>query len=270
MAPNVVLYIDQAVNSEVTQVDSHGSVWWEDSGGFRRIVLNRPDKLNAFNTGQFAAVTAALADVADDERIKCVVLSAAGRAFSAGSDLADDVPDEGAAARFIEALAAFPKPVIAGVNGLAVGIGVTLLGLCDLVIAAETGRFRLPFVPLGLCPEAGSTVSLPESMGRQAAAYALYTGSWLDAAEAVRRGLVWRVVADADLTSAVTAVAQEIAAMPIDALLTTKRLLGQQRLPRLRAAIHAEASEFERLRAGAEHRDAVAAFLDRRTPATSR
>jgi enoyl-CoA hydratase/carnithine racemase len=250
--------------------DPHCSVWWEDRGGFRRVVLNRPDKLNAFNATQFTAVTGALVDVADDKRIKCVVLSATGRAFSAGSDLADDVPDEGAGARFIEALAAFPKPVIAGVNGLAVGIGVTLLGLCDLVIAAESARFRLPFVALGLCPEAGSSVSLRESMGPQSAAYALYTGSWLDAAEAARQGLVWRVVADADLASAATAVAQEIAAMPIDALVTTKRLLAEQRLPRLRAAIQAEASEFERLRAGSEHRDAVAAFLDRRTPATSR
>jgi enoyl-CoA hydratase/carnithine racemase len=236
----------------------------EDGGGVRRLAFNRPHKLNALDARLFIATSDALQEVRADASVKCVVLTGMGRAFSAGSDLADETPNPGAAARFVEMLAAFPKPVIASVNGLAIGIGVTLLGLCDLVLSAESARFRLPFVPLGLCPEAGSGVTLAKTMGPQAAAYAFYTGAWIAAPEAARLGLVWRTVADDELVEATETLAGDIAAMPVDALQTTKHLLLEQRLPALRSAIRREAIEFDRLRKGDEHRRAVEAFFDRR------
>jgi enoyl-CoA hydratase/carnithine racemase len=239
-----------------------------DGGGVRRLAFDRPDKLNALDARLCGATADALEEVRADASIKCVVLTGQGRAFSAGSDLGDQAPDPRAAPRLIETLAAFPKPVIASVNGLAIGIGVTLLGLCDLVLSAESARFRLPFVPLGLCAEAGSSVTLQESIGRQEAAYALYTAAWLDASESARLGLVWRTVADDELGEVTEALAGDIAAMPVDALQTTKKLLLEQRLPALRSAMRAESIEFERLSKGEEHLRALEAFGNRRLAAT--
>ena len=198
------------------------------------------------------------------------MLTGAGRAFSSGSALADPEEDGGAPAgpdpydAFIERVESFPKPLVAAVNGLAVGIATTLLGHCDLVLAARSARFRVPFASLGLVPEAGSTVTLPALLGRQAAAHAFFTGAWISAETAAERGLVWRLVDDEALLAATLAVCDEIAAMPVEALVSAKRLLLAARLPAARAARDREEPEFRRLLDGPAHRAALRAFQDRR------
>ncbi len=244
----------------------------DDREGVRRLTLHRPDSLNAFDGAMFDALRAALDEAAGRDDLRCVAVTGSGRAFSSGSALAEPQADGGAPATagpdpydaFMATLQAFPKPLVAAVNGLAVGIATTLLGHCDLVLAAASARFRVPFASLGLVPEAGSTVTLPALLGRQAAAHALFTGTWLSAEEAARRGLVWRVVADDELAAAARATCAEIAAMPVESLVATKQLLLAARLPEVIAAREREEPEFRRLLAGPAHQEALRAFQQRR------
>ena len=242
----------------------------EDAEGIRRLTLNRPAALNAFDVRLFDEVAAALEGAAADRGLRCVALTGAGRAFSAGSDLGADAeaPEDDAPHgydRFMRALETFPKPLVAAVNGLAVGIGVTMLGHCDLVLAGASARFRLPFTSLGLVPEAGSTWTLPVLLGPQLAAESFFTSRWISAEEAAEAGLVRSIVADDDLAERTLAVCREIAAMPVDALEATKRLLLHHRLPAL-AAREREDREFHRLVAGPAHAEALAAYREKRAP----
>jgi enoyl-CoA hydratase/carnithine racemase len=237
----------------------------------RLIILDRPSALNAFNGALFDAVREALDGAAADPEVACVAITGRGRAFSAGMDLApgDDPPspeEPGGYDAFIEVLEGFPKPLVAAVNGLAVGIGATLLGHADLVLAAESARFRFPFAALGLCPEAGSTDRLPRLIGDRAAAHALFTAGWISARAAHEAGLVWRLVPDEELLAETLAVCAEIQAMPVESLETTKRLLLAARVPAARAAREREEGEFRRLAAGPAHQEALAAFREKRAP----
>src|SRR5207248_3234675 len=177
----------------------------EDRDGVRTLTLNRPDALNAFNTPLYDACAAAFHEASARDDIACVVLTGTGRAFSAGQDLGEmaridtsaraDANDPGPGfPRFIDTVAAFEKPLIAAVNGLGVGIGLTVLLHCDLVLIARGARLRAPFVPLGVVPEAAGSLLMPAVMGSQRAALALYTGEWLTADDAVACGLALRVV----------------------------------------------------------------------------
>jgi enoyl-CoA hydratase/carnithine racemase len=241
-----------------------------DAAGVRYLTFDRPESLNAVNFDLLTEATAELSRAAEDDQVRCVALTGRGRAFTAGLDLNDDahtVDERDAAyARFIEVLESFPKPLVAGVNGAAVGLGTTMLGHCDIVLAATSARFRVPFARLGLAPEAGSTVRLPALLGEQAAAYALLTGDWISAEEAERQGLVFRLVAGDDLDAELSAVCEAIAANPVDSLVTTKRLLLDARLPLSLAARKREEPEFARLSRGPDHAEALAAFRERRAP----
>jgi enoyl-CoA hydratase/carnithine racemase len=241
-----------------------------DEHGIRRVTFNRPAVHNALSFRSYQLLTAALDDAARDDAIACVLLTGNGRAFTAGLDLLDEEfePDERWAIydAFIRGLESFPKPLVAAVNGAAVGIGTTMLGHCDLVLAGESARFRLPFVALGLGPEAGSTVTLPLSMGPQAAARAMFTAAWLSAAEAEAAGLVWKVVGDDDLLAAATIECDAMASMPVESLVVTKRLLLRNRLEQARRARKREEAEFRLLQEGPAHAEALAAFRDRRPP----
>lgn len=239
----------------------------DDRDGVRLLTLNRPDALNAFNADLLVALTVALADAAADDEIRVVALTGAGRAFTAGSDIADDGKDPEAVdpwGAFIESVESFPKPLVAAVNGLAVGLGTTILGHCDLALASEKARFKMPFASLGLVPEAGSTSTLPALMGRHNAIHALLTGVWISAEEAAASGLVWRLTSADDLLADTQAVCAEIAAHPLDSLLATKALLLAARLPAARAARDREEPEFTRLLAGPAHAAALAAFAARK------
>jgi len=242
-------------------------------GRVRLLTLDRPEALNAFDDDLYDAVREALGAAAASPEIAVVVLTGEGRAFSAGQDLGElerprqhrDGAPHGFAP-FIETLEAFPKPLVAAVNGIAVGIGLTLLPHCDLVLVAEEARLRAPFVSLGVTTEAGSSALLPQAIGWQATAHLLYTAAWLDAAQAVELGLAWRSVPRERLLEQALEVAQEIASMPIASLVGTKRLLQDARLDAVRRARQRENVTFARLAGGPANREAIAAFREKRPP----
>jgi enoyl-CoA hydratase/carnithine racemase len=246
-----------------------------DEQGVRLLTLDRPEVLNAFDTPLYDAVAGALREAAERDDLAVVVITGAGRAFSAGQDLAEmaalgnaDDRSEAAAGhgfgRFMDAVMEFPKPLLAAVNGIGIGIGLTLLPHCDLVLIADTARLRGPFVPLGVVPEAASSVTLPAAMGAQRAAHLLFTGAWIDAGEAVASGLALRSVPPEQLLDETMTVAREIAAMPLESLVATKQLVRAGRDDALRAARAREDHEFARLTGSAANRDAVAGFLEKR------
>lgn len=252
----------------------------DDADRIRLVTFTRPEARNAFDTAMYHAVADALDDAAARDDIAVVVLTGEGSAYSAGQDLGEmgrlsdpeqranraEVVSAHGFMRFITAIEAFPKPIVAAVNGVAVGLGTTMLPYCDLVLAADTARFRLPFASLGVVPEAGSTFTLPSVMGWQAAAHVFYTAEWLSADEAVTCGLVWRTVPLDALLDEALAVARSIARMPIVSLVETKQLLLATRLGLARAARTREEEVFSRLTGAPANREAISAFLEKRDP----
>ncbi|MCZ6463680.1 MAG: enoyl-CoA hydratase-related protein [Proteobacteria bacterium] len=254
----------------MTGPDTRGVLDIEDRERIRLLTLNRPKALNAFNDDLYDAVRDALADAAERDDVAVVVVTGTGRAFSAGQDLgemersrrhADGEPH--GFTPFIEAVEAFPKPLIAAVNGIGVGIGLTLLPHCDLVLIAEGARLRAPFVTLGVTAEAGSTALLPPRIGWQETAHLLYTAAWMDAKQAVESGLAWRICSPGSLLDETWAVAREIAAMPIPSLVATKKLLLDARLDAVRSARQREGVSFAALLGGPANRQALADFRRR-------
>src|SRR6476659_2770905 len=176
-----------------------------DDARVRVITFNRPDALNAFNDEMYHEAGRALEEAAARNDIACVVLTGNGRGFSAGQDLGEmgrlsatapnDFGDAGPGfPHFLDTIAALPRPVIAAVNGIGVGIGMTMLLHIDVAFIASTARLRAPFVPLGVVPEAAGSLLMPLIMGNQRAALKLYTGDWITADEAVEYGLALRAV----------------------------------------------------------------------------
>ena len=218
----------------------------EDDGAVRLLTLNRPESKNAFNKALYDGVRIALDEAAADEAIAVCVITGAGDAFSAGQDLkalagVKDNPDElQGFDPFSRALARFDKPLLAAVNGGAVGVGTTLLLHCDLVLVSDHARFKLPFVALGLIPEAASSLLLPARIGSQAAAYHLLTGEWMDAETAVTRGLAWQRCAPEELLATTLGIAHRIAEGTVEALRDTKRLLLAARSDAVTAALNRE------------------------------
>jgi enoyl-CoA hydratase/carnithine racemase len=251
-------------------VASEAAVLVDDLDGVRRVTFNRPAVHNALSSRCYQLLTAALNEAAEDDAIACVLVTGNGRTFTAGLDLLDEEfePDERWRIydAFIRRLESFPKPLVAAVNGAAVGIGTTMLGHCDLVLAGESARFRLPFVALGLAPEGGSTLTLPVTMGPQATARAMFTAAWMSATEAEAAGLVWKVVGDDELLAATASECEAMASMPVESLVVTKRLLLRNRLEPARTARTREEAEFRRLQDGPAHAEALAAFRERRPP----
>jgi enoyl-CoA hydratase/carnithine racemase len=249
----------------------------EDRDGVRILTLNRPDALNAFNTPLYDACAAAFREASARDDVACVVLTGNGRAFSAGQDLGEMAGiDPGAASRsdepgpgfprFIDTVAAFDKPLLAAVNGLGVGIGLTVLLHCDVVLIATTARLRAPFVPLGVVPEAAGSLLMPAVMGRQPASVALYTGEWIRADDAVACGLALRVVDPDELLVATLDLAHRIARMPVSALVETKRLVIAGRIDAIRAARAREDTAFARMVGAPANVEALTAFLEKREP----
>jgi enoyl-CoA hydratase/carnithine racemase len=250
-----------------------------DDGRVRVVTLNRPEALNAFNEDLYHAAAGALHEAAARDDVACVVITGAGRAFSAGQDLGEMSRIETASAgdglergfpAFLDTLAAFPKPVLAAVNGLGVGIGMTMLLHCDIVLIAESARLRAPFVPLGVVPEAASSLLMPALMGQQRAAVALYTGDWITAAEAVESGLALRAVPADRVLDETLGLARRIAAMPVSALVETKQLVVAARIDAVRAARAREDGVFVKMVGAPANLEAITAFLEKRDPDFSR
>jgi enoyl-CoA hydratase/carnithine racemase len=245
----------------------------EDHGRVRLLTLNRADALNSFNDALYDAVTDALNTAATDDNVAVVVLTGAGRGFSAGQDLTEmgNKPVHTDGKRhgfepFIDAVVSFPKPLISAVNGIGVGIGLTLLPHCDLVLIADTARLRAPFVSLGVTLEAGNSFLLPSRIGWTEAAHLLYTTNWIDAKKSVEIGLAWKMVPAAELLDEALQLASEIAVMSIAALVATKKNLLATRNDSVRAARDREIEEFDKLRGGPANLEAIAAFKEKRVP----
>jgi len=241
-----------------------------DTGRVRTLTIERPEALNAMNNDVFVGLRDSLDAAAADDSIAVVVVTGRGRAFCAGLDLAEAASQHSGADQFpsmLQVLAQFPKPLIAAVNGLGVGIGMTMLAHCDLVLMADDAKLRTPFPQLGLAPEAGSSYTFGSVMGWQNAAYVLMSGRWFSAQECLDMGLAWKVCSpDALLGEAMTA-AQELAANPIPSLVATKQLMLDA--GRAEQAIDAHKREliaYVPLMGGPANREAFAAFNEKREP----
>lgn len=237
-------------------------------GGVAVVTWNRPRQRNAFSQQMWLEGRDTLRDLLADDGVRAVVVTGAGEAFSAGQDLGEmtSADAEHGFPGFMDALCAFDKPLVAAVNGVGVGIGLTMLLHCDIVYVAEEARLRAPFIPLGVVPEAASSYLLPLVVGYQRAAEILYTGDWIDARRAVEIGIATRLLSRADLLPAARATALRIAAGPIGAIRHTKRLLLATRAEQVRAAREREDRAFEVRIGTPENLEAIAAFFAKRPP----
>jgi len=244
-----------------------------DDNRVRTLTLNRPDVLNAFDEALYHATAIALREAAADTEVAVVLITGAGRAFSAGNDLnemqrriTDPAFNERGShfSTMIDALADFPKPLICAVNGVGVGIGATILGYADLVFMASTARLKTPFTSLGVAPEAASSYLLPRLMGRQNAAWLLMSSEWVDAAEAHRMGLVWKVCEPDDLLPEARRHAEILASRPIPSLMAVKQTIVEPTRAEIAAATAREIEHFAVLLGAAANAEALAAFSDKR------
>jgi enoyl-CoA hydratase/carnithine racemase len=246
-----------------------------DNARVRTLTLNRPDALNAFNEALYDALTIALRDAAADPAVAVVLITGAGRAFSAGTDLLemgervtnpDFVGGEFGFTGLIEALTAFDKPLVLAINGLGLGIGLTIIGFADLAFMSNEARLKCPFTSLGVAPEAASSFLLPRLVGRQNAAWVLLSSEWISAQEAHDMGLVWRVCEAGDLMPTATEHATRLARLPISSLRAVKRTMIAPLADDVDAARARENQCFADLMGGPANAEALAAFSEGRTP----
>ena len=245
-----------------------GPLTTTDADGVRLVTWDRPEARNAMNDELWDATRDALTGAQADPAIGCVVLTGTGQAFTAGQDLGEMLEprqhDDGELHGYrglIPVLEAFDKPLLAAVNGVAVGFGATVLPYCDIVWVARDARLKVPFMTLGVTTEAASSLLLPQRMGWQAASHFLFTADWLSAEAAVACGLAWKLTEPEALLDEVMATARRIGAMPIDSLQTTKRLMVAARLDAVRAARQREDAEFVRMVGSATNADALNQFF---------
>jgi enoyl-CoA hydratase/carnithine racemase len=240
----------------------------ETAEGIARIALERPEKKNAFTAEMYRSLGAALAAADADSDARVVLLHGTRDCFSSGNDVGDFLKrtpgTESPAAALFRTLPGVKKPIVAGVAGPAVGIGCTLLLHCDLIYAADNARFQLPFVPLGLVPEFGSTLLLPLLAGYQRAAELLLLGQPFGAERAREAGIVNEVVPAAELFERAERAARALAALPPESVRLTKRLLRQTQAAALEARIAEEARIFAERLGSAEAKAAFSAFLEKR------
>jgi enoyl-CoA hydratase/carnithine racemase len=230
--------------------------------------LNRPQQLNAFNGELFDGLAQTFIDAATDDSVRVLLLTGAGRAFTAGADLTEmarpGAPQKHGFAGLCRAIVDFPKPFVLAVNGLGTGLGATICGLADFTYMAASARLRCPFSTLGLTAEAGSTFTFPLLMGRQRAAWFLMASEWLSAADCVHAGLALDVLPDDALMAHARAKAAQLAALPPASLATTKKLMLAPMREQLLQAIDAENAALAKLVGGPANREALRAFAEKR------
>ena len=239
--------------------------------GVTTITFNRVEKKNSITTAMYAQLADAFEAAAQDASVRVVVLQGDVAIFSAGNDIGDFLQQPPATQdapvfRFLRAIATFPKPMLAAVCGPAVGIGTTMLFHCDLVYAGDNAAFSMPFVNLGLCPEAASSLLAPQLLGYHRAAEALLLGEPFMAEAALEVGLVNRVVPPTECNAVAQAQARKLAGKPLSSLVETKRLmkLGQTAPVLERMAI--EGDSFGRMLGEPAAREAFTAFMQKRKP----
>lgn len=245
----------------------------DDANGVRTLTLNRPESLNAFNEALYDATAIALRAADEDPATAVVMLTGTGRAFSAGNDLnemqeritnPDFTPGEYGFPGMIDALTRLRKPLILAINGLGVGIGATIIGYADLVFMSSTARLKCPFTSLGVAPEAASSYLLPQLIGRQNAAWILMSSEWVDAEEALRMGLAWKVCEPDDLLAEAQRHAEVLASRPIPSLMAVKQTIVEPMRAEISAGLQREYAQFAELMGAAANADALAEFADRR------
>ena len=247
-----------------------------DDARVRTLTLNRPEALNACNEALYDALTDGLLDAADDPSVAVVLLTGAGRAFCAGTDLVEMAsrvmdPDgfqegEHGFLGLIDALTDFPKPLVIAVNGLGLGIGATILGFADLAFMSTTAKLKCPFTSLAVAPEAASSYLFPLLVGHQNATWALLSSEWIGAAEAKEMGLVWKLAEPDDLLAEARRHAEVLAAKPISSLVACKRVMVAPRREQIAAARERENQCFIDLMGGPANAEALAAFAEGRDP----
>jgi enoyl-CoA hydratase/carnithine racemase len=236
------------------------------------IRLNRPEKRNALTRTMYSCLADAFERAEADASIRVVVLTGSADCFTAGNDLSDGIIEgpDGPHGRFMRALAECSKPIIAAPCGIAVGIGVTMLLHCDLVYCGSHTNFRIPFVPLAVCPECASSYLLPRLVGHHRASEILLTGEAFDATTALELGIVNGVFPNDQVEEIAKAKAALIAAQPPTSVRTTKMLMKRSMAEGVREAIKVEIEHLVRLQHGAEAIEAVNAFKEKRRADFSR
>ncbi|GAB3630040.1 enoyl-CoA hydratase [Pandoraea terrae] len=243
--------------------------------GVLTITINRAEKRNSITAEMYATFEAALSEAENDREVRVVLITGSEKVFSAGNDLGDFIHNPPASLdsptwKFVRRLAAFPKPVIAAVCGAAIGIGMTMLLHCDLVFAGENAKFSVPFVDLGLCPEAASSLLLPLRVGHQRASWALLSCEAFDAETAREMGLVNRVLPVEHVFDFANQEAARLVAKPIESLVETKRLMKAMYGDQISARVDEEAVTFAKMLAGDAAKEAIASFQEKRKPDFSR
>ena len=239
--------------------------------GVTTITLNRVDKKNSITAAMYATMADALDQAQADAAVRVVLLQGDVTIFSAGNDIGDflNKPPAGEQSpvfRFLHGIAAFPKPIVAAVCGPAVGIGTTMLLHCDLVYAGDNAAFSLPFVNLGLCPEAASSLLLPQMFGYHRAAEALLLGEPFMAEAALEIGLVNRIVPPTEVNAMAQTQARKLAAKPLTSLVETKRLMKKGQAVQVAQQMDEEGAVFGRMLREPAAREAFTAFMEKRKP----
>jgi enoyl-CoA hydratase/carnithine racemase len=239
--------------------------------GVATLSFNRLERKNSITSAMYAAMADAVEQAAADATVRVLVIQGHETVFSAGNDIGDFLNQPPATAdapvfRFLRGIASFPKPVIAAVSGPAVGIGTTLLFHCDLVYAGDNAAFSMPFVNLGLCPEAASSLLVPQMFGYHRAAEALLLGEPFMAEAALEAGLVNRVLPPTEANGYAQAQARKLAAKPLSALIETKRLMKQGQATRVLEQMAEEGASFGRMLREPAAREAFTAFMEKRKP----
>jgi enoyl-CoA hydratase/carnithine racemase len=238
------------------------------TGSILTLSFNRPEKMNALTRDMYADLASALNEAAGDFAVRAVILTSTGSHFTAGNDISDfmehpPTTEDSTVAVFLGALLDFPKPLLAAVNGNAIGVGTTMLLHCDVVVADPNASFSMPFASLGLVPEAGSSLLFPELVGYQRAAKIFMTGESFSAESAKEMGLIAEISTDAYATA--LAIAQQIAEQPPTAIINTKALIKASKHDAVAAVMKAEFQLFSLALTSDEAMEAFMKFMAKKS-----
>jgi enoyl-CoA hydratase/carnithine racemase len=242
------------------------------ANGILTIEFNRPDKKNAITSVMYQLMADALKDAEGDAAVRAILITGKPEIFTAGNDLDDflknppTVSGDRPVAQFMRALSTATKPVVAAVSGAAIGIGTTMLMHCDLVYAADSAKFSLPFSQLGLCPEFASSMLLPQIAGYQRAAEKLMLGEAFSAHDALQMGFVSKIVPAAELSAYAYAQAAKLVALPASSLRVTKRLMKGDQAAAISTRMLEENKHFGEMLGAQEAKEAFTAFFEKRKP----
>jgi 2-(1,2-epoxy-1,2-dihydrophenyl)acetyl-CoA isomerase len=257
---------------------SYQNIQFEMAGGVARLTLNRPEKLNSFTAAMHEEIRDALAKIDASRGVRVLLITGAGRAFSAGQDLADFAvapdsqpidlgnPIERYYAPLVRRLRSLPLPVVCAVNGVAAGAGANLAFACDLVVAKQSASFVEPFCRLGLLPDTGGTYFLPRLIGTARAMGMAMLGTKVSAQQAAEWGLIWKCINDDEFASEVETLTTQLASAPTLALASTKQAIYSSAHATLDEQLNRECHAMRELGRTHDYREGVHAFLDKRTP----